>query len=111
MTGSRILLGINAIIIAIYLLKAAYASETARYSTMQLLRGSIALPFWLGVVAFGVLIPLGISGFSYFAGEASSPLMVTAIIFHTLGAFALKYCLLKAGIHKPILPVTIFSHH
>lgn len=104
-TGSRILLTINAIIIAAYLWNAIYKSDTARHSVMQLIRGNIALPFWLGVVAFGIIMPLGISGFSYFAGEAATPLLVSAIILHTLGAFALKYTLLKAGIHNPLLPV------
>jgi len=108
---SRILLIVNAIIIATYLWTATYTSETAKYSAMQLLRGSIALPFWLGVVSFGIIIPLIISGFSFFTGEVSSTLLITTIVIHTLGAFALKYALLKAGIHNPILPVTTSSYH
>lgn len=109
--GSRILLTINAIIIAIYLWNATYTSKTAKYSAMLLLRGSLAVPFWLGVIAFGIIIPLAISGSSYFAGGASVPLLIAAIALHTLGAFALKYCLLKAGIHNPILPVTTSTYH
>ena len=31
-------------------------------------------------------------------------MLVTAIVCHTDGAFALKYCLLKVGIYRPILP-------
>ena len=103
--GSRILLTINAIIMATYLWNAAYTSKTAKYSAMLLLRGSLALPFWMGVVAFGIIIPLAISVSSYFAGEASAPLLITAIVLHTIGTSSLKYCLLKAGIHNPALPV------
>ena len=103
--GSRMLLIINAIIMATYLWNATYTSKTAKYSAMLLLRGNLALPFWIGVVAFGIIIPLVISVSSYFAGEASIPLLISAIAFHTIGAVALKYVLLKAGIHKPILPV------
>ena len=110
-TGSRILLTINAIIIAIYLWNATYTSKTAKYSAMLLLRGSLAVPFWVGVIAFGIIIPLAISASSYFVGEASIPLLIIAIALHTIGAFALKYCLLKAGIHNPILPVTTSTYH
>jgi hypothetical protein len=37
-------------------------------------------------------------------------MLITAIVFHTIGAIALKYVLLKAGIHNPILPVKTTSY-
>jgi hypothetical protein len=49
-------------------------------------------------------VPLVISFLSLYAGELSIPLMVIAIICHTAGAFALKFGILKVGIHKPIVP-------
>jgi len=56
-------------------------------------------------VVLGILIPITISIGSIFTGsEVSSVILITAIVCHTLGAFALKYCLLKAGIHRPVLP-------
>ncbi len=109
--GSRILLIVNAILIGVYLWNATYTSKTSKYSALLLLRGRLAIPFWLGVIAFGIIIPLAISVSSYFAGEASVPLLITAIILHTIGAVALKYVLLKAGVHNPILPVTTSSYH
>jgi hypothetical protein len=30
--------------------------------------------------------------------------MIAAIICHTIGAFSLKYAILKVGIYEPILP-------
>jgi hypothetical protein len=30
--------------------------------------------------------------------------MIVAIITHTIGAFSLKYSILKVGIYEPILP-------
>lgn len=106
--GSRVLLIVNALIIAIYLWNATYTSSTAKQSVIELIRGNIAPAFWIGVVAFGIIIPIAISVSSYFAGELSVPLLIAAIAFHTIGAFALKYCLLKAGIHNPILPTTTY---
>jgi formate-dependent nitrite reductase membrane component NrfD len=109
--GSRILLTVNIILMAAYLWNATYTSKTAKYSTMLLLKGNLALPFWVGVIAFGIIIPLAISSSSYFVGEASAPLLIVAIALHTVGAVALKYVLLKAGVHNPILPVTTSAYH
>ncbi len=106
--GSRVLLIVNALIIATYLWNATYTSSTAKQSVIELIRGNIAPAFWIGVVAFGIIIPIAISVSSYFVGELSVPLLIAAIAFHTIGAFALKYCLLKAGIHNPILPATTY---
>lgn len=103
---TRILLVANAFVIAIYLLSATYTEAAAKESVVQLIRGRVAVSFWIGVVVLGIIIPFVISISSYFAGEASSILLIVAVISHTLGAFALKYCLLKVGIHKPVLPVS-----
>ena len=104
--GSRVVLLVNALIITTYLWNATYTSSTAKESVIELVRGDISLSFWAGVVGLGILIPLVISAASYFAGEASAPLLIGAIACHTAGAFALKYSLLKAGIHRPIFPAT-----
>ena len=109
--GSRILLTINIVLMAVFVWNATYQSKAAKYSAMLLIKGNLALPFWAGVVAFGIIIPLAISVSSYFAGEASAPLLIAAIILHTVGAVAFKYVLLKAGIHNPILPVTTSTYH
>jgi protein NrfD len=105
--ASRLVLGINAILLGTYLLSASYQSATAELSVKELLIGRIALIFWLGIVLFGIAIPLAISFTSMFTGAATEPLLIAGIICHTAGAFALKYCILKVGIYKPILPKSI----
>jgi hypothetical protein len=30
--------------------------------------------------------------------------LIIAIVSHTIGAFSLKYCVLKVGIYRPIIP-------
>jgi formate-dependent nitrite reductase membrane component NrfD len=95
---------VNAFIIGVYLISVNFASDVASLSVRQLVVGRSAAIFWLGVIGFGIIVPLGISVSGIFTGiEASSMMLITAIICHTIGAFALKYCLLKAGIHQPIL--------
>lgn len=102
-TASRWFLIINALLITTYLINASYQSTTAELSVKQLIVGRVAAAFWIGVVVLGITVPLLISVVSIFAGEASPPLLIIAIICHTVGAFALKYCVLKVGIYRPIL--------
>jgi formate-dependent nitrite reductase membrane component NrfD len=102
---SRVMLAVNAVIIIIYMMSASYTSAVAKLSVRELIVGRVAVAFWLGIVVLGIVVPLAISVSSlYMESELSSVLLITAIVCHTLGAFALKYCLLKAGIHRPILP-------
>ena len=105
--ASRIVLGINALLIATYLLNSSYQSSTAHLSVIEMLRGRVALLFWLGVVLCGIVIPLVVSFLSIFTWNGSIPLLIGVIVCHTAGAFALKYCILKVGIHKPIVPKII----
>ncbi|MFC1493920.1 NrfD/PsrC family molybdoenzyme membrane anchor subunit [Thermodesulfobacteriota bacterium] len=105
--ASRIVLGANALLLGTYLMNATYQSSTAELSVKELLVGRVAAIFWLGIVLFGIILPLAISFISMFTGEATDPLLITGIICHTAGAFALKYCILKVGIYKPIMPKSI----
>ena len=85
-------------------MSASYTSETAKLSVKELIIGRVAVAFWGGIVILGIVVPLAISVSSIYAGEASSVMLISAIVCHTIGAFALKYCILKVGIHRPILP-------
>jgi formate-dependent nitrite reductase membrane component NrfD len=104
---TRFMLIINALLIVSYLVNANYQSTTAELSVKELIRGKLAWVFWLGIVGLGIVVPLVISIVSWFAGEASTGLLVFAIVCHTIGAFSLKYGVLKVGIYRPILPKSI----
>jgi formate-dependent nitrite reductase membrane component NrfD len=106
-TGSRYLLLINVLLIVTYLISAGYTSETAKLSIKELLAGPSAFMFWGGLVVLGLAVPAAISVYGLIeGGEAVTPLLITAITAHTIGAFALKYCILKVGIYRPLLPKT-----
>ena len=65
----------------------------------------MAWVFWFGIVLLGIIVPFAIAVVSYFTGEvASTGLLIFAIVCHTIGAFSLKYGVLKVGIYRPILP-------
>ena len=104
-SATRIMLILNSLLIVAYLVNANYQSETAELSVKQLVRGHVAWVFWLGIVILGITVPFVISVASYFTGkEAATGLLVFAIICHTIGAFSLKYGVLKVGIYRPLLP-------
>ena len=92
----RIILIVNALLIAAYLVRANYSSYIAKLSAKQLIVGHVAVVFWLGLVVLGILLPLVISISSIYAGEASTTLLITAIVCHTMGAFALKILFIKS---------------
>jgi formate-dependent nitrite reductase membrane component NrfD len=103
-TGSRYLLLINVLLIVTYLISAGYTSAVAKLSIQELVKGPSAFMFWGGLIILGLAVPAVISVVSLFAGEVSDVLLIIAIVSHTIGAFALKYCLLKVGIYRPLLP-------
>jgi polysulfide reductase chain C len=103
--GSRYLLLVNIFIVVVYLISAGYTSAIAKISIKELISGPVAAAFWGGLIVLGLAVPGVISIVSlYQGGEAPSILLIAAIACHTLGAFALKYCLLKVGIYRPLLP-------
>ena len=104
-TGSRWLLIINAVIIAIYLWSASSRETTGKQSVMEQLRGSMAPVFWIGIVVLGIVIPVVIAFSSYFTEEISSALLVTGVACEITGGLALRYCVLKAGAYKPLVAI------
>jgi formate-dependent nitrite reductase membrane component NrfD len=104
-TGSRYLLLLNVLLIVTYLISAGYTSAVAKLSINELLKGPSAFMFWGGLVVLGLAVPAVISLVTLVSsGEASTVLLIIAVTSHTLGAFALKYCLLRVGIYRPLLP-------
>jgi formate-dependent nitrite reductase membrane component NrfD len=101
--ATRILLIVNSFLIITYLVNANYQSVTAELSVKELIKGRVAWVFWLGIVTLGIVVPLIISLVGIFAEEAVGWL-IFAIICHTIGAFSLKYGVLKVGIYRPLLP-------
>jgi formate-dependent nitrite reductase membrane component NrfD len=103
--ASRILLLINILLIGTLIMNSFYRSDTASLSARELMSGRVASSFWIGVILLGIVVPLGISIESLFTGGvATHTLMIMAVISHTIGAFALKYTILKVGIYEPIVP-------
>ncbi len=101
-TGSRWLLIINVLLIVIYLWTAVKRDDTGKRSVIDQMRGKSSFAFWAGVVVLGIIVPLIVAVFSYFTGEATSAVLIAGVVCEILGGMALRYCILKAGIYKPL---------
>jgi sulfite dehydrogenase (quinone) subunit SoeC len=102
-TGSRIMLIVNVFLIAIYLFIASQKETTGKESVLFQVRGSISPIFWLCVVTLGIIIPAFTAVYSIFAGEAAAIVLLPAIVCEIIGGVMLRYCVLKAGMYKPIM--------
>ena len=101
--GSRWLLIANALLIAVYLWRAAGREVTGKQSVMEQIRGHNAFIFWAGIVILGIIIPLIIGFSSYFAGDVSHGLIIFGVACEVVGGLALRYCVLKAGAYSPLV--------
>ncbi len=101
---SRILLVVNALLIAGYLVRAYSRHSAAELAAQDLIKGSTAWVFWILLVILGIVTPLVISFATIFMSGNTEPLLIVAIVCHTVGAFALKYSVLKVGIYRSVLP-------
>ncbi len=102
--GTRWLLIMNALLIAVYLWKAAQKDETGKKSVVDQMRGSVAPVFWAGVVVLGIAAPLAAALFSDRSGQWMPFVLIAAVICEIVGGLSIRYCLLKAGIYKPLFP-------
>jgi len=107
-TVSRILLISTAMIVAIYFWSASYTGPAGKEAVRRLVRGNIAGVMWVGVAVFGIIIPVIISITALFAGEASIALLLFGIACETVGAFSLKYAILKAGVYNPLITANVY---
>ena len=92
---------ITALLLFVYLVGTFYSSVTAKESLMYLVKGQLAPLFYTGVVFLGIILPLVIFISAYFAIVPSSALAVAGIS-ELVGAFILRYSILKAGISAPV---------
>ncbi len=95
---------VSAIFMAIYLWVATYGSVTARDSVVRMVRGNVAPVFWLGVVLFGIIIPVAMVAPFSLAQQTSTAVFAVAAACAIIGGIALRYVILKAGLYSPLLP-------
>jgi sulfite dehydrogenase (quinone) subunit SoeC len=108
--GSRILLIINVLLIAIYLISASRREAAGKQSVLFQISGGISPLFWVCVVALGIIIPAAITVYSLYSGEATSLVLIIGVICEIIGGATLRYCVLKSGIYNPLIPKKLASN-
>jgi formate-dependent nitrite reductase membrane component NrfD len=88
------LIVINLVLVASYLFTMNLAGGAARESVRRLNRLPLAAVFWIGVVLFGLIVPL--AAVLWFA--AAVPIAGACLL---LGGLLLRYAVLKAGVYAP----------
>jgi formate-dependent nitrite reductase membrane component NrfD len=101
---TRVFLVVNALLILGYLVQAYRKHHAAQVATMDLIKGSTAWVFWILLVGLGITMPLVLSITTAFMSGDTQSILIVAIVCHTVGAFALKYSVLKVGIYRSVLP-------
>ncbi|MBI2999438.1 MAG: polysulfide reductase NrfD [Deltaproteobacteria bacterium] len=89
------------VLVLIYLDVMRGSGMTALRSVDLILFGKLAVPFYVGAVLLGLILPIAIGSFAYF-GELSRWLLVLVGLFSLLGDLAIIYCVAKAGIYRPL---------
>ena len=90
-----------AVMVLFYLGVMSSANPVAQRSVRELLRGRIALAFYLGTLLVGLVVPIGF-GLMGSTGPFSLPIVALIGLSSVIGDFFIKYTIAKAGIYIPI---------
>jgi formate-dependent nitrite reductase membrane component NrfD len=98
-------LGVSAVVVAFSALELhagwTGGNPAARRSVHDLLAGRVALAFYGGTLALGLLVPAWFV-WSGLTGQASVAAMAALGIASALGDFFMKYSTIRAGVHLPV---------
>jgi formate-dependent nitrite reductase membrane component NrfD len=92
-----------AVMVAFYLTVMRGSNVAARRSVTELTRGTVSLPFYLGTVAAGLVVPIVI-GLAGLVLPLSLAALALVGALSLVGDFFAKLTIAKAGIYVPVLP-------
>jgi formate-dependent nitrite reductase membrane component NrfD len=91
-----------AVMVAFYLGVIRGVNVAARRSVSELTAGRVVIPFYLGTVTLGLVVPIGI-GLAGFYQPLSLAVLAVVGGLSLLGDFFAKYTIARAGIYVPVL--------
>lgn len=97
---------LEAIVLAAMLLTAG--SEVAAFSAAQIMTGSLAVPFWVCVVALGLVVPLAVALMGV-KKPAAPAVAIAGASCALVGGFALRYVILAAGATAAMVAPTLLG--
>jgi len=92
-------------VLSIFLWGAAHASETVRESIRHLLKGDSSLPFYIGVVGIGLLIPLIITLLIWGTGleRLDGSTLFVRFISVLIGDLMMRHSIMKRAFYSPLI--------
>jgi len=101
----QILLPSYIFLLVIYILTVRHGIAAGKHAIKEMMWGSMAPLFYIGVVGIGILLPLS-AVITNLTGEVSTVLVVIAVAGGLIGDLSMRYCILKCGYYAPLLPVS-----
>ena len=103
----KVLLAAFIVIFPTYLITARYGLSAGKTSVGEIVKGKWWPFFWVGVILFGIALPIGVVIISLIVGVSGIPvfLLYLSVAFELVGDLILRYLILKAGYYNPLVPV------
>ncbi len=97
------LLVLSLLFLVTFLISMATASRGGKRSVSELLGGSLAVTFLVGVVLVGLIVPLAIIGPAALGADIPPMAIGIAGIVEIIGVVLLRYSIIRAGMNSPVL--------
>jgi len=103
----RVLLALFIVIFPTYLITARYGLSAGKTAVSEMVKGKWWPFFWIGVILFGIALPVAVVIFTLIAGTGgiSFVLLYFSVAFELLGDLILRYLILKNGYYNPLVPM------
>jgi formate-dependent nitrite reductase membrane component NrfD len=101
-----ILIILETLILAFYLVNMADATEASKKSVASLIHGELKVLFWGGVILCGLVLPFLLKAFEGFSSRSGlAGLTLISNIMVLIGGLLLRYSILAAGVQAtPLMP-------
>ncbi len=97
-------IGLSAAVMVLFYLGVMSGSDpVARRSVYELVRGRVAVSFYLGTLLVGLVVPIAF-GLAGAADSVSLATLAPVALASVIGDFFIKYTIAKAGIYIPLRP-------
>lgn len=108
--GVCVMVVLEAVVLAAFIALAGSANEVAAFSAAQIAAGSLAVPFWVLVVAVGLVVPLVVAAMGAFSKKAAAPaLTIAGASCALVGGLTLRYVILAAGATAAMVAPTLIG--
>ena len=99
---------INAGLFLSYLTSLGLDEGKHRYALQMMLKGDLKGIFWISTAFGGIIIPLILVVYSFYAGvpAAAAGVYLLAVILQFIADFLLRYCSMRSGYYEGLFPVT-----